>query len=189
MTKLEVANLALSKLNAIPMGTWDDTGKNATQIKLHYNVALEAVCKEVPWVDLLEVEQLGGGTEENGTNFRYEYYLPEDCLKLYEVDGYAHTPFKRAKDRLYCNVKDPFINYVQKPDDDDIPDQIGSLVAMLLAFHVAPSITSDHRKAGLVYEQYQLAMASAVMQNQMQLGGEETSPGWWIDHDPKPLDY
>lgn len=164
------------------MSTWGESTPNGTLTALHLPFALKQVLSESPWTDTVQVLQLESADEVDSVygSMTYAYGLPGDLFRLFEVNG-SKLGWKMVDGVLHTNVPTPDILYTTEPVTDSIPDEVGQLTALLLAYYLAPSITQDPNKPAQMLTQYSMILSNEKLRTEQQLGDIDEDDGWWTD--------
>jgi hypothetical protein len=119
------------------------------------------------------------------TNWDYVYDLPSTCLRVINVLDYdwgesLEYTWKRIQGRLYCNLQDAAVEFVEKDVDvTRYDDQLVEMIAARLAWVISPKITSDETILKNTYQNW--VSVSAIARNQNAKGRQHqlTVPNLW----------
>ncbi|MCF7949510.1 MAG: hypothetical protein K9M94_13050 [Spirochaetia bacterium] len=173
MTALEIANLALLKLKASSLSSFNDSGYVATLVRTYLVFISDEVSLEYDWQFAKKRTELSENTTAtNNTDYDHIYDLPSDCLLPRKLKGDAEYMVEYGL--LYTNADSPVLiyttNVMEMVDDDgdgttpdvpqivsgiDIPPLVEDAIASALASELAPKITESAQL------QQQLAQAAA----------------------------
>lgn len=114
VTKLTVFNMALAELQQEPVGDVNDTGFNASILRLYYDSALDSALKASSWDFATKYVQLTLQSEaDNITPFQYLYQLPADFLEFQELyDAYGNqVTYQNTYEGLRAKSKPVYLRY------------------------------------------------------------------------------
>lgn len=114
ITQLTVFNMALAELQQEPVLDINDTGFNASILRLYYDTALDTALKATSWDFATKYVQLTLQSEaDNVTPFQYRYQLPIDFLEFQQVydKDRRQVEYQNTSEGLYSNTKPLFLKY------------------------------------------------------------------------------
>lgn len=177
MTALEIANLALLKLKASSLSSFNDSGYVATLVRTYLVFISDEVALEYDWQFAKKRAELTENTSAaNNTGYDHIYDLPSDCLFPRTLKGDAEYMVESGL--LYTNADSPVLIYtsylMEMVDDDadgstsdvpqlvsgiDLPPLIEDAIASVLASELAPKIAESAQ----LQQQLVQAAAGSIM--------------------------
>jgi hypothetical protein len=103
--------------------------------------------------------------------YPFAFDLPADCLKPIQLEGYAgvnRTPsFVIEGNTLRCGLERATLVYVARvTDPKQWPPQFADALAWAMAGELASAVIHDPQKQNWCYQNYMIALASAIAQDQ-----------------------
>lgn len=162
-SEVEICNLALSHLRIAPgISSLEERSEEARTCSLFYEQVRDEVLREFPWPFATRIVALALVEEQPTSEWAYSYRYPTDCLQARRVVSGAgrietratRVPYRLASDDagplIYADQAEAEVEYTARIDDPThyAPDFVQA-VALLLAFYIAPRVTSgDQFKLG-----------------------------------------
>jgi hypothetical protein len=171
LSKVSIANMALTLLGADRIISLDDDSKNAREIKAVYDIARDEVLSLHTWNFALKRVKLAQLAEAPAHGYTYQYALPTDYLRKVTVyrgarenDVLEEENFRIENKVLLTNESEVYLKYIFSNDDPTTySPTFAKLFAMHLASLVAYSITNNGNLlstlTNLYNEQLRIAMA------------------------------
>ncbi|MCF7939674.1 MAG: hypothetical protein K9L68_13840 [Spirochaetales bacterium] len=199
MTALQIANLALLKLKAQTLTSFNDSGYVADLVRAYLVFVSEQIALEHNWQFARKRAELTENTTTtNNTEYDYVYDLPADFLyprELHSDDKYIIENWM-----MYTNAQDPLLIYTSKimemadvdgdgatPDIPRIitgitlPALIEDAIAGMLAVELAPKITESLELQGQLYQMAGASLLRAKQHDAMLQADIEDHAEWWGD--------
>jgi len=116
----------------------------------------------------------------NLTDYDYQYVLPEDCLRILDVED--STQFKREGYFLYCDTEYPTVRYVKMSTDPDEWDNfIQTAISLRLAMMICEGVTGSASMAQVLQQEYMQVLVSAMGVAQSEASAEPEHETRWED--------
>lgn len=145
-TWVGINNVGLVRLGAARITALTDTSKAATACNAQYELSRDSVLMEYEWRDAKKRATLAADTTAPNHGYDYRYALPNDCLRLLEVDnevehvvegGYILTDEPDGLDILY-------IKQIVNPAEFRNPHLVQAValkIAANICYHIVQSKT------------------------------------------------
>lgn len=161
MTALQIANLALLKLKAYSLSTFNDEGYVAALCRTYLSHISDQIALERDWRFARKRAELSENTTvTNNTDYDNVYDLPDDCIMPRDLK--SGSDWMVEEGYLYTNDDSPMLIYtahfMEMVDDDadgttpevpqivtgiHIPPLLEDAIASFLAATLAPKITES----------------------------------------------
>ncbi len=169
-----ICNQALDMLGAEPITSLDDGSKSATLCKRNYPLARDAALRSYPWNCALGRQALAALATAPAWGFSHAFGLPEDCLRLLDVDGEITVGLRWRVEgnTVLADTAGPLrVRYVRRIDDATLFDALlVQAIAARLAAIVSFAITGkDSFSARL------LGVADAAVREASRIDAREQS--------------
>ncbi len=147
-SKVEIVNLAFSKLGADTIGSFTEDSEEARKAAQHYeNVKLTCLSSNL-WRFNLREAQLSRLTTAPSSRFTYGYQLPADFLALKGLKSDT-SDYSQEGDKLLSNSEQVTIFYTAVVDEADMPLKFQNYLSAAFAADIALSLTEDQTKTQL----------------------------------------
>lgn len=199
MTALQIANLALLKLKAASLSSFQDGGYVTVLCRTYLSYIAEQIGLERDWRFARKRAALSENiTVTNNTDYEYAYDLPADCLMprgLTSVDGWMVEGGV-----LYTNNDSPILIYtarfIEMVDDDSdvstpevpqiisgmtIPPLVEEAIASSLGASLAPKITESLKLKQQLSQEAAGALLRAKQHDAKLLEPNIEQPEEWVD--------
>jgi hypothetical protein len=154
LNKVEICNFALAKLGATRIGSLTDSSEEARQCNIFYDQTVREILREYPWSFATEAVQLAQSTTTPLLDFKYQYALPDDYMRVwrmndgterYDIRGnYIHTDASSCK-----------ILYTKEITDPTLFDPLAvRALYTLLASKIAYPLQQESAREGRLLEEY-----------------------------------
>jgi len=177
-SKTEICNLALSHLGIGKEISDIITEKSAEAdvCRRFYNLALEAVLRDVNWPFATKFKSLALIEQDPNEEWSFSYRYPTDCLKVRRIlSGIrnettdSRVPYKIAQDdsglAIFTDIEDATIEYTVREEDGTLytPDFVMAF-SYRLAHYIGPRIAgSDFVELGQrIFQLYQIEVSNAA---------------------------
>jgi hypothetical protein len=195
MTALEIANLALTRMNESMIDAFTDDTYVAGLIRLFFKPVADEVTMEEDWqfartrAALVEDE-----VSDNLTDYEYIYDLPDDCLMPRGLTSESQYEIELGK--LYTDDNDdPVLVYtceiVANETDfesgfdipamqiTDLPVTFCQALALRLASQIAPKITDNYSLASALGREYMIMLEKSRSHDGMLSPAEDDEVNLW----------
>lgn len=189
MNKLELYKMALSVLDLDTELTDlepDAPTKELNLLNIYFNKCVLYVLKAwdfsflVKRVKLTErkKEPVEGKDETDWpymswAQYKYGYVLPENFLRVVQINGTRKNAFAVRFGILWCEVENPTLEYIEDKISMDVdgnylePEDFLSLIAYQLALHIAPLSDPESSAQTVAAQLYQLTFSSILESENM----------------------
>ena len=183
MTKIEIANTALTFLGAGRITALNDQGSfEARNVSALFRSAAEYVLKKHPWPDIIKSQKLTlyGDDRAKLTPYEYAYAVPNGCLipvsmgneesqyKPIEAvpvvgdPGAAALVWVKEGKTLYTDVRDAVLRYTYYPEDMTIiSTYLADAISYELAHRVSNVMGRDPKVRAVLSEMARQALEDA----------------------------
>lgn len=164
-TKIEICNIALSRLGADTVNSLTEASESARQIALRYDAVRDAVLRDIPWNFAARMAPLAPAANREYLGWSNVYGYPSDCVflrKVYNSEEATDEEFRIVSggegDRRFilARVADAWAEYTARITDTKLFDpQFVDALAWRLAADMADAVTGDARRRQPLLEIYQ----------------------------------
>lgn len=182
-SETSIANAALLILEERKINSLDDSTKTARLIRSRFAEVRDELARSVPWNFALARASLSEDDEKPLFGYVSQYQMPEDLLRLVEVDGPDHLKHTVNGRKILADHLPPLeIVYVKRVTD---PMQMDTLfrktLAALLALDLAEAITGSRSSFWMAYDVFQRSWLDAATANgQEKPSQEDRDPGAFV---------
>lgn len=168
---VEICNSALNMLGANNITALTEDSKNARLLNQRYESVRDSVFRSHTWNCLIKRVQLASDSDAPTHEYKYQYTLPADCLRVLKTGGYHNGSssdldsgqiFKIEGRKLLTDETSIYLIYVSKNTD---PNEYDTLlietIAARLASELCYAITASTSLAGQMYELYNQKLREA----------------------------
>lgn len=147
-----IANAGLVLLGERRIDSLNDESKTAKLIAEVFGELRDQLLRVLPWNFATRRATLALSAEKPAFGFGHYYQLPQDCLRLLEVDNPVVQEYRVEGRRVATNISPPLnITYTARVED---PLQMDVLyrdtLSAYIAFTLAEAVTGDSEKASQV---------------------------------------
>ena len=171
---LDICNLALAKLGESPLAGIDPNGTPAARMcYMHYHpVRREILCAN-RWSFAMRLVELQAA--EDNTEHMKAHTLPEDCLRVREVNSPRWTLRGRA---IYCPARSIRLLYIADEEDTTLfePLFIEAFATRLACKLCIPLTSSTTAREALTQEYHRIALPRAAHFNAVQSNSNDSHP-------------
>lgn len=165
VTQLAICNSALAKVGQAPISSIDQNTRAAQILKSIFSLIQDEVMSSHPWNFAITRATLSPTSTEPVYEFDYEYDLPNDCLRMLELE----TDVTRIGDdwvvegrKLYSNDEEINVRYIQRNSDyNSWSPQFAEVMAWRLAQETAYALTQSSEREKACAEAYQRTLSLA----------------------------
>lgn len=200
-SKTEIANLALTKLGASRItDIGGDTTKNAREARAVFDAVRDAELRSRGWSFSLARDLIGPSGTPPAWGYTYQYPLPTDCLRVWQVGDWLFTgpdisdyrssqgPYTIEGRNILTNyselagVPSPLrLRYVKRIEDTTQWDAcFVEAFACRLAAELCEPITQSTSKQDIMWAQHRQALSEAKRANAIELPPEYPDEDSWI---------
>ena len=158
-SKVQICNLALSRLGASTITALTDNTTEAKLCSTFFDDLAERVMMQGSWATTINRATLNKTTNTPSYEYTYEYQLPVDpkCIKVLGVneDEPGDTEYRIEGDKILTDASSLKIRYISKlTDTADYGPALTEAVETLLASYLALPIAGDKGLAEALKEEY-----------------------------------
>jgi hypothetical protein len=160
-SSIDICNLALTKVGAERISSFDDQTKGARTCKDHYEETRDALLRSHPWNFAIKRASLVELSETIPWGFSNAFALPSDFLRILGTDT-KNVDFKIENGKLYTNDTGSNVLYIFKNEvvatyDPNFVEALGLKLAAKICYLFT---TSNTRERQLV-EEFELIVSRA----------------------------
>lgn len=187
MNKMEICNLALMRLGAMPILSMDQQCKAAIALKANFDLILLIVLRDHPWNFAEKRASLAQLSEAPLFGYDYAYQLPVDRVRVLGLVGGEDKldptlDFKIEGDQLLTNQTSAKIQYIYKVTDPAKFDaKFSSALASRLAAEIAYHLTGAAAMKKQMMAEYLQELADARSIDAQENPPEIYSTNDWMD--------
>lgn len=163
-SKVEIVNLALTRLGQRSVQSLDEASNEAVWGKKLYDRVRRTVLREVPWRFALKLETLAL-LDEDPPTYSYSYALPSDCLMVVDVvSSYQNTQaaFERVGNAIWTDEPSAQLRYISDVQDaTKFDDAFIDAFAFRLAAEIAPPLTGKPELMSMMMQGYMTSRGAA----------------------------
>jgi len=165
-TIVQICNLALNEIGQVPIASIDDAdNKNARNCKLLYEPTKNKLISTYKWNFAMARKTLAQLASTPAFGYLYQYQLPSDCLRAWEVYG-SNSKWIIEGDALLCDDVSINLRYIKKIDDPNLFTTIFvDCLVLDLSFLLAIPITNDRALQELLLERFRISILDAFALN------------------------
>jgi hypothetical protein len=116
MSEVSICNSALIKIGASRIASLTEDSKEAKLCYEQYPILRDEVQASHPWNFCIKRVVLALLPSTPAFGFDYEFQLPNDCLRVVELDT-KHIDYQVESDKLLCNEQNMSIKYIARIED------------------------------------------------------------------------
>lgn len=159
-SKIEITNIALIRLGASPISSFEEGSTVAIAAGVVWDTARTSLLRDHPWNFAIKDIEVPQSSTAPKAKYKYKYQLPSDCLRLLEV--YDDHDFKLKGREIHTDMTSCKIKYVSDITDTAIWDSaFTDLMAAKLAFELAYPVTESTSLMQQMGEIYALKIQKA----------------------------
>lgn len=192
-SELEIANIALAKLNEEPLSALDDRRKAAFEFNRLYKFRRDYLIRLYRWNWAIRRAILAPDPAKSEFGDFYRFRLPADYLQLIGISDEKNWYTRWSYSGDYCphKVEGEFILYpkdvlylVYLSNGSDVtamdPMFIETLASML-AVDMAPGMGRDSKQIGVLSQMYSIALRDARRAQSFETSPEVLIASDWLD--------
>jgi hypothetical protein len=103
----EIVNLALHHLGHEPVGTLNDITKGGTLARADYGPTRDALMRGFTWNFAITRVAISAAADAPVWGYAYKYALPQDCLRLLELESDAFYEWKVEGNYVLTDITSP----------------------------------------------------------------------------------
>lgn len=162
-TKVENVNAALMLVGGLGDLTSLSQNRREAQVANRvYDIERRGLLTQYIWRFTIARKKLNLLAEQNLYGYKYAYQLPEDCLRVLQMEPFADYDIENDK-LITGSNGDVYIKYIRDMPEGEEPAWFTQLLVLRLAVIFSTAIAEDNTKFQLLDDQFnkqrQLAMA------------------------------
>jgi hypothetical protein len=178
-----ICNQALGKLGARRVIDLDEESNEARACRLHYAETRDEVLRHHRWNFAIHRETLSQLATPPVFGWAFQYQLPEDCLRLFELNGWdvARRPgFWEIEGRvLLTNEGEAQVRYISRVTDCNKFDALFiEALALKLASKIARPINGSAEMSGEFLTEYEKVTGGRARRTDAFEGRPLRAPAW-----------
>lgn len=156
---IDIINRALRLIKEKSITNINDNTPTARCVKDLYPQIKSLILSLHPWNCATRRASLSIISEKPAYQFAYYHALPNDCLKIVEID--QQTSWQREGHKIASDSEKVDITYIANINSQEIDDNVARIIAARLAFEAALSISQSSSLAERMYKLYEQELISA----------------------------
>lgn len=162
-----IANAALILLGEHRIDSLNEGGKTANLIAEQFVELRDQLLRYVPWGFATQRASLAADAERPAWGFGFSYTLPNNCLRLIEVDSEIRQPYRVEGRSVVTDIHPPLkIVYTAEVEDITKMDVLyRETLAAYIASELAEAITGSSEKMRQVYGIFRSRLEQAQAAN------------------------
>lgn len=190
VSKVAIANRALTKLGAARIIALDDDSHASNTLDSMFDMVLEAELRANVWHFAKARAELPALSERPAFGYSHQYQLPTDYLRVVQVGNNLRTPNPSIKGhysiearRILINDAGPLrIRYIRRINDPTLFDALFvEALACRLAAESCEAITQSNTKKQAMWEEYGQALTAARRANAIERPALAMSDDTWLE--------
>lgn len=176
---IEICNRALDKLGQGSITSLGDGTTAANLCNRNYAQTRDQMLRDHPWNFAVRRAQLAPSSSPPSWGFSNRFPLPNDCLRLLEVDGLSTAEYQVEGKSILSNGSVLRIRYIRRVDDpNDFDAAFIDALATGLAHQMCEAITQSNQKKQILAQDFEDAMTRAKRAD-----GQENPPTMFEEDD------
>jgi hypothetical protein len=159
-SKVEIINVALSRLGANIITSADENSTEAIVANALWDNARRSSITDHPWNFAIAEQTLNAVSDASSFNYQFKYQLPAECLRVMEV--YDTDDYKIIGHGIYSNETECVVRFVKDVEDTtEWNAMFTDVMAQRLAAEMAYAITKSQATADTNIQMYGQKLAKA----------------------------
>lgn len=159
---IDICNRALDKLGQGSITSLGDGTTSANLCNRNYAQTRDQILRDHPWNFAVRRAQLAPSTTEPVWGFSNRFPLPNDCLRLLEVDNLSTNEYQVEGKAILADGDILRIRYVRRIDDpNEFDASFIDVLAVGLAFQMCEAVTQSNSKRQLLGQEFEDVMTRA----------------------------
>lgn len=191
ISKVVIANLALSRFGGGKITAFDDGTESARLIDLNYENCVDTVLRAFPWNFARKIELLSL-SDSTTPGYQYVYQYPAKCVNVIKVYSEGNSrlqekpEFKIFTDGdekfIACDIEKSYVEFTYKDNPPDVYDPLFiKALSYILAAEICNAKSGNAQKAGEMLQKYQLAINEAHLAGAIENNEPYEWPKKWTD--------
>lgn len=163
-TNVQIVNSALVTLGETVINSLEENTDRATIANVKWDICRQSLLRLHPWRFAITRAELAQDNSTPAYQFDYQYTLPSDCLRLYQV--YKDVNFRLENRKILTDKDTCYIKYIADVEDTSkwdplFVDLMASKLALELAYTIPRARTMIDSMAAL----YEMKLVAAKAAN------------------------
>lgn len=182
-TKIDICNLVIRMLGAKTITSLDDSQEEARILDDIYDRILDEVLMAYPWNFAIKRVSLSQLAETPSYEFDYAYALPDDYLRILEVEDEGYVDYQLENNKLLTDEESISVRYLARVTDptEYSPIFIQAFTARLAA-EMAYPLTGDASLSNSKMEEFQLKVSQARSTNAQEGKARTIERTSWLEN-------
>lgn len=161
-SEVDVCNSALTMLGEDVIASLEDGSTRAVLCNQHFHKQRNAVLRRYPWNFALKRQTLAALVASPDWGYSYQYPLPSDCLRVWNVEHLARTEWKVRQGKILTDEGSCKIEYVARVTDMASWDALAlDALAARLAATICVGLNAKRTLAESLWALYQAKIDEA----------------------------
>ena len=164
ISRVRIANLALTKLGAQKILSFEDGSTSADRISTVYDSLRDAVLQEHPWNFALGRAILAPDGDAPAYEYTYKFLLPLDCLRIFRTEP-VDLDYKIEGGYLLANTDTVYVKYIKQITNENMfSPMFVKAFSTYLAHEICYATTNSTSKEDSLMNEYnaQLVLARSI---------------------------
>ena len=166
-SKVQICNLALSKLGAGRITSLTDGSETANLCNTLFDDIADEVMIEGPWTSVIARAELAADATAPEYHFTHQFTLPTDpyCLRVLDIneDVPGQYEFKIEGRKLLSEISTMKIRYISRVEDTESFDaMLKRSIVLRLASELAYPLTGNRTLAAQLIEEYKSSVSNGL---------------------------
>lgn len=182
---IEICNVALVRIGADMITSFDDANKAGRLCRLLYRPTLEGMLRAHVWNFSIRRAELAANTNTPVFGYTYEHPLPDDFMRLVLVDeDYGHRLETNADGQrvMLSDSETEDIEYVSYVSDPNLMDAaFRQALSLTLAVALCPAITENAAMTKILADEAREATALARTLDAQEGTPRDIEADYWVN--------
>ena len=167
-----IANMALGRLGANRISSFDQNSTEARLIREHYEQCVAECLEDHQWNFADAAAALSADGVRARPDFAYSYTRPRDCIAprwLMDAQGCRYLGgYRHSKSKICTDLEGAWLAYTYRAPESLWSPMFGAAVMHLLTSRLAMPLTEVEAKADEEFKLHTIALARARSRNSQQ---------------------
>jgi hypothetical protein len=171
MSKVWIANRALSYLGEKTISSFEDENEAAKAIGIHYEPSKDYLLQQHNWWFATVRANLNASSDHSDTKYPYSFEYPNDCLKVLRTDCHGEA-WQRFGRQIWTTSPTFSCEYISEASEGNFSPAFESAFVFYLASMVAMTVTGDMNIKREAFSLYERTIAQAISVNDLEQGSQ-----------------
>lgn len=190
VSKVAIANRALTKLGEARIIALDDDSQSSNTMDSMFDIVCEAELRANLWHFAKARAELPALSERPAFGYTHQFQLPSDYLRLVKISDVRATPrptvggwYSIEGNRILIDHPGPLrIRYIKRVDDPTLFDALFvEALACRLAAEACETLTQSNTKKQAMWAEYEQALQAARRANAIERPALAISDDTWLE--------